>query len=172
MNKKKVFLLGLLVCMTVTVTVSGCIEKNHQDENGDVTVMTYGQYLADSRSHIDNETKQVMEWYQSLDEGDTLVIRDTINTITYMQAFGFTSIDFASSYTDDAVIIEGDITNNYSSGDNIILQLTIIRDTFTWEDTKTGELWTYNLECIKEMWDTEQKTPVPIPSSCIRHAKK
>jgi len=172
MNKKKVFLVGLLMCLAATVTIAGCIEKNKQDENDDVTVMTFGQYLVDVNRHADNKTKQVTEWFRSLDEGDTLLIRDTINNIMYLEASGSTLIDFASSYLDDDVIIEGDITNDYSNGDHIILQLTIIRDTFTWENTKTGEVWTYNIECIQEMWDTEQKTYVPIPSYCIRHAEK
>lgn len=169
---EKVFLAGLLMCLAATATIAGCTEKDQEDKNGDATVMTFGQFLVDSKTHVDNETKQVMEWFQSLDEGDTLLIRDTINKITYMEAFGFTSIDFASSYIDDSVMIEGDITNDYSSGDRIMLQLTIIRDTFTWEDTTTGELWTYNFECIQEMWDTEQKNSVPIPSYYIRHAGK
>lgn len=172
MSEKKACLLGFLICLAATVAISGCIQKDDQDENGDMTVMTFGQYLVDSRRHVNNDTKQVIEWFQSLDEGDTLLIRDTINNIMYLEISDCTQIDFASSFLDDDALIQGDITNDFAPGDRVILQVTIIKDTFTWQDTKTGELWTYNLECVQEMWDTEQKTSNPLPSYCIHHAEK
>lgn len=158
------------MCLVASAVITGCVGKDKEGNNDDVIVMTFGQYLVDSSRHVDNETKQVTEWFRSLDRGDILLIRDTIYNITYLEAFGYTMIDFASSFLDDDVFIEGDITNDYALGDNILLQLTIISDTFTWENTKTGELWTYNIECVQETWDTEQKIYVPIPSYCIRHA--
>lgn len=168
-NNRNMFLVVLLMCLATTIAISGCVDKDQENEDDDVIVMTFGQYLADSSMYADNETKQVIEWLRSLDPGDILLVRDTINNITFLEISGVTMIDFASSYLDDDISIEGDITDEYAPGDNIILQLTIIRDTFTWTDTTTGELWTYNLECVQEMWDAEQNTYVPIPSYYIRH---
>jgi hypothetical protein len=170
MKDKKIILVGISLCFIITVFHSGCVDNNQDNTNNNSLLMTYGQFIADYTIRIDNETRIVREYFQSLDAGDTVIIRDTINTLTYWESHAATQIDFASSYHKDNVSIRGDITGEYVGGDNVILELTITSDLFTREHNTTGEIWTYDLEMVNEMWDKEKRTSVAIPPYYLRHA--
>jgi len=140
-----------------------------EGDNGDALVMTFNGFINDYRSDINNESRIITYYFQSLSKGDTLKIRDTINAINYNETRGYTSIEFIS-YPADTFPIEGDITNEFRGGDTVEITVHIIDVSFTQNHPSTGETWTFNIETFEEEWDAENKTYKLLPAEYIQHA--
>jgi hypothetical protein len=138
-------------------------------DNNNAVIMTFNEFLNDYHSNIDNASRLITYYFQSLNEGDTLIIRDTINTISYNATRGYTNIQFIS-YPGDTFPIQGDITDEFKIGDSVEITLHIIEVSFTDQHPSTGETWTFNLETLEEEWDAENKTYKLLPAEYIQHA--
>ena len=139
-----------------------------RDNDGAIT-MTFNEFMTGYHQNIDNQSQIITMYYQNLNPGDTLIITDTINTITYNETWEYTGVTF-KSYTTSSFPIEGDITNEFTPGDRIEIRVHVISVSFTQQHPTTGETWTFNLEALEEEWDDATKTFVPFPADCIHHA--
>jgi hypothetical protein len=120
--------------------------------------------MNDYAQNIDNDTKKITSWIQSLDHGDTLLIRDNINNLTYIEAFNYTAIEF-ESLLGEGFPIEGNITDTFEVGDHVDIKLSIINVTYTQQ--VGGEIWTLQQETFDEGWDRINNTFVPIPKKYL-----
>ena len=161
--KEKVFLLVLLN-LFLFIFHCGCLENDGEHS----LIMTMGEFLNDYESNVDNNTHKITAWYTSLDAGDTVIIRDTIKFIRYNESTNITFIEFVSINSAESPI-SGNITDTFKAGDTIELKLHVIRTSFM-AIIPPDEIWAYDLEVIKEGWDSESNTTIPIPEDFIRLA--
>jgi len=141
---------------------------NHASYEKKKRVMTFQGFIEGYNQTYSNESKKIISEFLYLDEGDTLLIWDTLNNITYGDANGYTSIGFVSS-PGTSFRIQGDITDDYHTGDDVEIKLHIIKTTFTDVNPYTNETWTYEIETFKEIWDEENRIYIPLPNENIRH---
>ncbi len=132
---------------------------------GKAVTMTMGELIADYDYSYDNATKEITNLLVSLNEGDIVVINDTLYSLEYNASGGYTAIDFETmkGYTFN---IKGDITGGYTKGDGVTLTLHIIRVSTT--QMLDGKRWTIEEETFEEGWDDGDY--VPVPQSSLSHA--
>ena len=159
---KEKLLLLVLLNLFLFVFHCGCLENDGKHS----LIMTMGEFLNDYKSNVDNDTHKITSWYTSLDAGDTVTIRDTIRFIRYNESYNITFIEFAS-FNNVESPIGGNITNTFNAGDTIEMKLHIIRTSFM-AVIPPDEIWAYDIEVIKEGWDSESDTTIPIPGNLIR----
>jgi len=162
MDKKSIFC--VLICLIISIFSSGCLNS----ENDDGTIMSFKELANDYNVERNNDTKEATQQFQSLDKGDTLIIQDTINNISYIESNDYTWIEF-SSYPDESFSIAGDITDDYGPGDTVEIRMHIGSDVFTEENPYTGEMWTFDMEVMEEGWDNESHDYIPVPQKYIQH---
>jgi len=138
-------------------------------DNGGTITMTFNEFMTGYHQNIDNQSRIITMYFQNLDPGDTLIITDTISTITYNETWGYTGVAF-TSYAESDFPIEGDITDEFTPGERVEIRVHVISTSFTQEHPSTGETWTFNLEALEEEWDDTAKTFMPFPADCIHHA--
>ena len=147
--------------LLIVVLSTGCLEGGESKAE----TMTLGELMNDYDGNMDNDTKKFTNMLKSLDEGDTLIIRDKINNMTYMDYHDYTPIEFAS-LLGVPFPIEGDITDRFEIGDNVELKLHIVRVIYT--EQVDGEIWTIEQETFREGWDWENDTFIPIPQEYVK----
>ena len=158
-NHKKIVSLCTL-CLFWIMLNCGCL----QDNNEDITVMTMRENVNDYVEQTDNTTKVISGDYKSLDESDTIIIRDTIYKSIYDQTAGVTYVEF-ESFTGYPLAFEGDISYKYQPGASVDLTVHII--TVTFPEIIDNEIWTIKLETFKEGWDTTDNGLIPIPQKYL-----
>ncbi len=141
---------------------------HHASHENEKKIMTFQGFIEGYNQTYNNESKKIMYDFLFLDEGDTLLIWDTLDNITYGEANGYTSIGFVS-IPGTSFRIQGDITDDYKKGDDIEIELHIIKTSFTEMNPYTNETWTYEIETFKEIWDDENRIYIPLPQKYIRH---
>ena len=93
--------------------------------------------------------------YTTLEDGDTLIIHDTIDEISYDETLDRTTVSFDTSEGGDMSSslnypFEGDITTTYAVGDEVKITATIKHVQGTYE--QTGSSMEYELEVFEEPW--------------------
>ena len=91
--KKGIVVLSIIV-LGLVIFLSGCTEDNSGDNNSaeaKTVTMTAEEMTNDMSMDM---TNGVTIGYESLDEGDTLVIQDTIDSIEYDSTADMTTIEF------------------------------------------------------------------------------
>lgn len=140
-----------------------------EDGEGKVVTMTIFELVDDYNESWNNSTRKITGVFNSLEDGDTLIIKDTLNSLVYNESGGYTLIDF-ETLPGSPFSIEGDITDNFKQGDIIELTLKVIKVIFRQQNPYTGEIWTFEHETFKEEWDSANNVYIPIPQQYIRHA--
>jgi hypothetical protein len=153
------------LCVLLFLLSAGCLENGDGKEN----VLTLGELHHDYNQETDLEKYILREYFSSYDDGDTIIIRDTINDIRYREETNDTGIEFIS-LLGEKFSIKGDITDEFRKGDDVEIKLHIISVRYTKQDTNTGEIWTFNRETLQEGWDSKNNTFIPIPQGYIHHA--
>jgi len=183
--KRKVLVVGIIVLLIV-VGLSGCIQQNENgneedgseldDDTGDTTgktvIMNATEFHEDvhdrsSSSHDSSGTvsSSYTREYDSVDDGDILIVHDNITKTYYDMDKDKTRITLS-----DPVIIfsfKGDITELYQVGDEIKITVTIKHVNFTYNDK-----YHYDVEIYEEAWVNEEhffqhRFGAPLPPSCI-----
>ena len=167
--KKSVLFLGV-ICFVLTIFLCGCAEN--QDNN----TISHKTYTWTARQLIDDIPQDLdlsLDYkllYNSLKDGDTLIIQDTISNISYNFDVNTTTITFEwiegeekNSYD---IIFEGNLTKLYQKNTNVNIQLTIKYVNFSYESL------IFELEIFKEQWisfdEFIENGLKPLPSSCIK----
>ena len=94
--------------------------------------------------------------YNSLNDGDSIIIKDTIMTNPqYDQNLDITTLefDYFIGYLGKHVF-QGDLTSLYAMGDQVQISVTIKRVTFTLEPPDVIMELTYDLEIFEKQWES------------------
>lgn len=163
---KRAIVVSLLVC--ALIVTAGCLDDG--DTEADAT-MTMQELSNDYSQSTDQANMTMMFYLDSVDEGDTLVIKDTIDSITYDTQNQTTMISFVSTSQSGSMPLrfEGDITDEFSSGDSVAVTTGIINVTMV-RQSQQGQV-TYHYETFEEGWDAANETSVPFPQSTIELAE-
>lgn len=156
----KIILFISILCLFWMMINCGCI----QDNNEDIPVMTMQENVNDYVEKTDNTTKVIFGDYRSLDDGDKIIIRDTINKSIYDQTAGITYVEF-ESFTGYPLAFEGDISYKFQPG--VMVDLTVHILTVTFPEIIDNETWTIKLETFREGWDTTDNSLIAIPQKYL-----
>lgn len=160
--KKEIILVSIIVAIGLVVLLSGCIENNDSKDKGGSTeaktvTMNAQEFGEDMGFEQPSETV-FKTYFKSLDDGDTLIFQDLISDITYDETTDITTIEFEYSqgegegtYTStNEFIFDGNLTGDYSVGDEVRITVTIKHVTFTMQGM------TLDIEVYEEYWVSEQ----------------
>ncbi len=161
MLKMKLNIILALGLSLIVVLSTGCLEGGESKAE----TMTLGELMNDYDANMDNDTKKFTNMLKSLDEGDTVIIKDKINNMTYIDYYDYTPVEF-TSLLGVPFPIEGDITDRFEIGDNVEIKLHIVNVTYT--EQVEEEIWTVEQETFKEGWDWENDTFMPIPQEYVK----
>jgi hypothetical protein len=150
---------GVLICgffILSTLCFSGCIN----DDQETVVVMTMWENIQDYQEIEDTENHTFTGGYRSLDDGDTLIIKDAIGKLIYDDNAKVSYLEF-ETLMGYPLAFQGDITYQYRPTDLVALKVHIIKVTFV-EQQDDGELWTIEFETFEEGWDSSDDSIIPI----------
>lgn len=71
-----------VVILTAIIVVSftcGCLDNGEQDGR----TMTMQEFMDDYENDVDNSSHTVTSWLVSLDEGDSITIKDKLQSLAY-----------------------------------------------------------------------------------------
>ncbi len=152
-------------CLFIAAFNCGCLDG----EEGKTITMSMIEFINDYNESQDNVTKKITSLFNSLEEGDTLIIKDTINLTKYYLFKNYTLIELGN-VSGWSFPIWGNITSTFKEGDTIELKLHIIK--VTYELQRYNETWTVERETYEEGWDREYNTFISIDREHIKHASQ
>jgi hypothetical protein len=152
-------------CMLVVVACAGCTVNEENGETGRTVTMSMAELREDFHEKKDEGNKTISYWYGSVDEGDTLLLRDVIETMTVSGSLGKTTV-FPESLPEWGFEVWGNLTNDFAEGDAFELSLHIANVTY---QPFEGEELVVNIEVIREGWSTETNQRIPYPREVMRH---
>lgn len=133
-------------------------------------------YVMSAKEHYEDRAvvvyfSNVKIFYNTPNEGDIIIIKDSISNLIYDKISNITTISFVLDETGSLgtlyFLFEGDITNQYSAGDQVDITVTIKRVSFSYENVN------YDLEIYTESWKGEEFFKENIISALdITHALK
>jgi len=164
---KKTSIVLCIICLGLVLLLSGCTEDSDSETNesnggsttGNIITMTAKELQYDMSLDTDGATYFKM-LYNSLKEGDILVLQDSISQISYNSDEGVTKISFnittegEAGYTLVNYYFEGDITESYQIDDEVKITETIKHVEFTYESA-IGSM-NYELELFDGQWESEE----------------
>lgn len=183
--KKQLLIVGIILVLLV-VGLSGCTDNSGNGVAKTVT-MTAKELQDDINGNTDVQTFLIIG-YNSVDDGDTLIIQDIISETRYNSEVGATELVFPYDFSYDSegftdvlyssyvtFWFEGDITSNYVVGDEVKITVIIKRVSFSYST------FDYDLELFDEQWESEEyfvshissdtKGFKPMPQSTIELVK-
>ena len=171
---KKTITIFAILCIGLVIFLSGCNEQENGGTTTGNTVTMTAEELNDDMNIETDWTTYMKILYDSLENGDTLIIEDTIDNISYEPIIDRTVIIFDISEGEGMTSslnypFEGDISDIYQIGDQVKITATIKHVEFTFEED--GASMDYELEIFDEMWTTQEEYIASgggtLPSSCI-----
>jgi len=154
--KRNVAIIAILGFVLLLNT--GCVTEKK------AIVMSMSEFMNDYNMSIDNATKHLYYYFNSLDDGDELIIKDEIYNITYNATRNYTGIVCVTE-KNNTFPIQGDITDEFKSGDTIEIDVHIINDTFPHPYDPT---WTISIETLKEGWNKTSHQFEYVPREFIK----
>lgn len=129
--------------------------------------MTYQEVILDAVLSFDNETKDWWSDFGHLEEGDTVIIHDTLSNVTYIQEEDRTELVFVSQ-TDNvlALNVQGNQSGFLEIGDTLEVFVHVVWVSYLYEFWE-GEIWTIHVETFQELWDNETNSPCALPPENI-----
>ena len=161
--KKQMLVLSIVILMLVTL-ISGCTENDTNDNTGSSTPKTYTWTAKEFQNDLDWDTDWVtyikMD-YNTLEEGDTLIIQDTISEVSYDLTSDRTTITFAwvegTGNLSLNLPFEGDLSGTYQTGDEVKITGTMKHVEFTYTNETLGLSMDYEVELFEEQWTTQEE---------------
>lgn len=148
---KKEKLVVVLIC-GVILFACGCIQQN-DDNTGNTVIINAKEHSDDKYTDTDWIT-YISIYYISLEDGDSLIIRDIISNIYYDSETDTTAVKF--NWTDNgvnssfAIVFAGDLSGTFQSGDEVNISVKIKHVTFSYGDMN------YDLEIYEEQWENQE----------------
>jgi hypothetical protein len=174
---KKGILVICIISLLLIVSTIGCFEEeekkgsddnNDEDVNGDNQNNT-GETFTAKEHYMDlnysgNNTNVIID-YESLEDGDTLIIEDTLDNLTYDPTTNTTYLIFEfinNSITQSLnLLFDGNLTGNYQSGDKLKMTFNIKHVQFDYNGTS------YDMEIYDEYWESENYFTTNLESTGI-----
>jgi len=154
--KKQILIIGLC-CVLIIGTLSGCVDNQNGNVNdggttGNTITMNAEELMADIS--YDSDENSITLLFISLEDGDTLILQDTIDSITYDSVADSTDIRFTllsgeGIGSELSFTFIGDITEAYHISDEVKITLHVIHKTFFHSDNN------YDIELFEEQWVDE-----------------
>jgi len=162
--RKAISLLGIF-CLMITIFICGCSEQNNPGTTG---ITMTAKELYNDKETIQGPDNVTIN-YKSLNDGDALIIQDTIFRIKYDYFFNKTIILFLWDQENSSDPIEfefeGNITGSYFIDDQVKITVKIKHVIFSYQDVP------YDMELFEEQWVNEEyfnsNRYKPLPSNCI-----
>ena len=160
---KKGILIIVTICLMLVLFISGCTEQDNSGTDNNNGGTTGNTYTMTARELNEDMTMSLGDpvtiAYDSLEDGDTVIIHDTIASVYYNSETDRTTVTF--SWTDEEMTtalnlpFEGDISASYQSGDEVKITVTIKHVTFsyTFEEVTLN----YDIEIFEEQWTTKEE---------------
>jgi len=149
--KKELVVVGIF-CLGLVLLTCGCTQDEDGDgggTSGSTVTMTAEEYGNDLAMDID-WSSYITIGFTSLEEGDTLIIHDTISEINYDSDADATQVTVGSGTSTVNPWFEGDITGTYAVGDEVKITVTIKHVAFS------NEGMDYDMEIFNEVWESEE----------------
>jgi len=156
--KKEIFMVSMF-CLILVLFTCGCTQQENGGTNSGTTTgktytMTAKEVEIDMITESDYSTYMIF-LYATLEDGDTLIIHDTIDNISYVSETDITKVTFDTSEDGDMSSslnypFEGDITSSYQVGDEVKITVTIkyVHETYEF----LGSPWDFEIELFEENW--------------------
>ncbi len=174
---KKLVVSIITLFISLLIFFSGCLNLGENDDEKNAIIMTAREHNEDIT--IDTNTNNSFsKLYNSLNDGDLIIIKDVIDSIFYNQKRDATLVSF--EWTENGtsnlleIIFEGDLTPIYFLGDEVEISVTIKYVNF-----KHNE-FNYEMEIYDEQWVSEEffKTDleaggegfIPLPQNIIKNS--
>ena len=130
-------------------------------------IMTMQEVIYDAHISSDNNTKEWWSYFESLDEGDTVIIHDTLSNVTFDEENNQTLLVFVSQEDNTLPFpITGNLEGYLMAGDTLEIITHVVWVSYPHE-FYPGEIWTIYLETFSELWDTDTNSPTSLPSENI-----
>jgi len=156
--KKKILGICIVVLMLVAL-VSGCTEESSNNNGGSADTKTLtmtGEEMSNDMT-LDLSENGMIIGYNSLDEGDTLIIEDSISKIEYNSTNDWTKITFETGDASSSMgitsvffYIQGDQTSSYQVDEQVKITNAIKHVQFTYQGAS------YNIELLEDQWESEE----------------
>jgi len=129
--------------------------------------MTYQEVILDAVLSMDNVTKDWWSDLEHLNEGDTVIIRDTLSNVTYNQEEDKTQLVFESQ-TDNQLpfSVKGNQSDFLHVGDTLEVFVHVVWISYLHE-FYPDEIWTIHVETFQEIWDDQTNSACPLPPENI-----
>ena len=164
---KKSSILICVIIVTLLLFFCGCSEEKKQSKNS--YTWTAKQVFEDIPLDLDWEDDYQL-LYNTLEDGDKLIIQDTISDIIYDSDFDITKIIF--EWTDEGetnsyyVDFEGNLTDIYQKGVKVKITGVIKYVEFNYENLK------FEIEIFEKQWINQDNFITnglkPLPSTSIK----
>ena len=166
--KKAQIAIVVIFCFLTIIFICGCSEQNNNGTTGKTITMTAKEHFNDKET-IQGPDNNITINFKSLDDGDTLVIQDTIFKINYDYIIDKTIVLFAwgEGNESDSMMFEfeGNITGSYFIDDEVRITVKIKQVIFTYQNVP------HDMELYEEQWVNEEYFNTnrykPLPQSCI-----
>ena len=177
-RRKKLILLLLITVAIILFLVGYMLISDNKTKQTDTFTLSAQQFSELIEIYYNDTTKKAVLNYESLQDGNKVIIIDTIDYIQYMEHLDATNIEFKvntsasagghiSSVTFD---FAGDITENCKINDKVKITFTIKHVTFSYNN------WTYDCEVYLDGWDQDKYIENNffqiLPQSCITHSNQ
>lgn len=166
---------AICIIFCAVIATAGCLNDDDDSRDSTVTTMTMQAYLDQYRQRKNTANKTAYIWLTSLNAGDTVIINDTIDTITYNTSsqknrtlITFSTVNSTSPLR-GGLAFQGNITDRFHPGDTITVTAHIANVTFYQTQPSIGATWTVHYELFREQWDNVTNASVPLPQRCIEH---
>lgn len=160
--KKSILIIAVFLVLLLN---SGCLNKEAGTEKV-VSVKGFVDLMGNSTMDTNNATKYEYLNLTQVDSGDTILIEDKIHNFTYNSTGDITRMLFISDLN-HSLPIRGDLTQDFSEGDNVEIRFHVFRDVFADPNDPT---WTVSIETLKEIWDTTAHRYTFIPRDLVKKA--
>lgn len=167
---------AVCIIFCIIIATAGCLNSHNAFQDSTTTTMTMQEYLDHYHYRKDSANNTVYVWLVSLDPGDTVIINDTIDNITYNASSpkNRTLVTFSTVNSSDplqgGLAFQGNITDTFHAGDAVTITAHIANVTFLYTHPSTRATWTIHYELFREQWNNATNETVPLPQRCIKHA--
>jgi len=153
---KKLLVTIITLVISLLIFISGCLsigENDNEKNPQNAIIMTAREHNEDItiKPHTNNSFSKL---YNSLNDGDFIIIKDVIDIISYDLKMDVTFVLF--DWTEDVnsefleIIFEGDLTPIFSLGDEVEISVTIKYVNFIYNEIN------YEMEIYNEQWVSEE----------------
>ncbi|GEM_PF-4754056 len=178
---KRIIAILCIVCFGLALFISGCTQQDKNGTNNNNGGSTTGKTITMTAKEVESDMNFTSDWqtymkflYNSLEDGDTLIIHDTIDNISFDPEMNRTKVTFDTSEEGDMSSsmnypFQGDLTGTYLIGDTVKITDKIKHVEFT--DDSTGATISYELEIFEKMWTNKEEYVASeggaLPATCI-----